>query len=104
MRSDLSRRRGPVVALVSDTFRDNTSGGAPLAHFSASYRMEEENHYGIRFSTKPLCRDHVGHPTTRPPDNLGVVHLVVRDAGGLAPIAGAALSDWTIVLYFYRVK
>ena len=83
------------LVLVSDTFRDANSGGAPLAHFSSSYRMEEDNHYGIRLITKPLYRDHFGHPVTRHPDNLGVVHLAVRDADG-SPIAGAALSNWTI--------
>jgi hypothetical protein len=90
------------LVLVSDTFRDANSGGAPLAHFSKSYRLEEDDFYGIRLSTKPLARDQIGHPITRPPDNLGVVHLAVRDANGLAPLVGA-LSDWTVILYFYRI-
>ena len=92
------------LVLVSDTFRDANSGGAPLAHISASYRTQEDNHYGIRLTTKPLCRDLIGHPVTRHPDSLGVVHLAVRDADGLAPIDGAALSDWVAILYLYRVK
>jgi hypothetical protein len=91
------------LVLVSDTFRDANSGGAPLAHISASYRTQEDNHYGIRLTTKPLCRDLIGHPVTRHPDSLGVVHLAVRDADG-SPIAGAALSDWVAILYLYRVK
>ncbi len=92
------------LVLVSDTFRDANSGGAPLAAFSASYRMQKDDHYGIRLSTKPLCMDHIGHPVTRNPDNLGVVHLAVCDADGLFPIAGAALYDWAVILYIYRVK
>jgi hypothetical protein len=89
--------------LVTDTFRDANSGGAPLAHFSASYRTEEENHYGIRLTTKLLCRDFIGHPVTRHPDSLGVVYLAVRDADG-SPIAGAELFEWAVILYLYRVK
>jgi hypothetical protein len=88
--------------LVSDTFRDANSGSAPLAHISASYRSQEDNHFGIRLSTKPLFLDLVGHPVTRHPDSLDVVHLAVRD--GLAPIDGAALSEWAIILYLHRVK
>jgi len=91
------------LVLVSDNFRDANSGGAPLAYFSASCRMEEENHDGIHLSTKPLCRDHIGHPVPRNPDSLGVIHLDVRDADS-SPLAGAALSDWAVRLYFYRVK
>ena len=67
------------LVLVSDTFRNVNSGGASLAHLSASYRVEEENHNGIRLTTKPICRNHIGHPSTHSPDNLGVVHLAERD-------------------------
>ncbi len=91
------------LALVSDTFRDANSSGAPLAHFSASHRSMEDDHYGVRLTTKPLTRDQIGHPITRPPDRLGVAHFEVRNTNGLAPLVGA-LSDWTVILYFYRVK
>ncbi len=74
------------IVLVSNTFRDANSGDAPLAHFSGSYRLEEENHYGLRMTTKPLPRDHIGHPVARPPDNMGVAHFGVRDANGLGPL------------------
>ena len=90
--------------LVSDTFRDANSGGAPLAPFGASYRLEMDSHYGIRLTTNPVGRDHIGHPITRHPDNMGITHFGVRDEDGLAPIAGVALSDWAITLNFYRVK
>ncbi len=89
--------------MVSDTFCDANSGGALLAHLSGSYRLEEENHFGLRLTTKPLFRDHIGHPVTRPPDNRGVAHFGVLDANGLAPSVGV-ISEWTDVLYFYRVK
>ena len=91
------------LVLVSDTCRDANSGGAPLAHFDASYRMEEENHYGTRLTSKPLCREHIGHPVTRHPDSLGVFHLALRDADG-SPIAGAALSEWMEIFYLLSVK
>ena len=39
---------------------------------------------------------------TRPIDIINPVHLSVRYAGSLAPLVGT-LSDWQIVLYFYRV-
>ena len=91
------------LGLVSDTFRDANSGGAPLANFPASYRLHEDDHYGARLTTKTLTRDQIGHPITRPPDSLGVAHFEVRNTNGLAPLVGA-LSDWTVILYFYRVK
>ena len=61
---------GRGLVLVSDTFRAVKSGGAHLPHLSASYRMQEENHYGIRLTTKPLCRDNIGNlvfPAPRQP-------------------------------------
>ncbi len=92
------------LALVCDTFRDANSGGVPLAHISASYRLQEGDHYGLRLTPKPLARDHIGHPVTRYPDSRGVANFRVRDADGLAPLVGAALSDWAIILYLYRFK
>jgi hypothetical protein len=91
------------LALIRDIFRDANSGGAPLAHFSASHRSMEDDNYGLRLTIKPLARDNIGHPITRPPDSLGVAHFEVRDADGLAPLVGEQ-SDWTVILYFYRVK
>jgi hypothetical protein len=91
------------LVLVSNTFRDASSGGAPLAHLIAPHRLEEENHYGLILTTKPLPRNHIGHPIIRSPDILGTAHFELRDAEGLAPLVGV-LSDWTVVLYFYRVK
>jgi hypothetical protein len=61
--------------MVSDTFRDAVSGGTPLAHFSRSYRIGKDDHYGLRLTSKPLPRDHIGHPVTRPPANIGAIHL-----------------------------
>jgi len=64
------------LILVSDTFRDAASGGAPLAHFSLSYCIGEDDHYGLRLTNKPLSGDNIGHPVTRSPDNVGAVHLL----------------------------
>jgi hypothetical protein len=90
--------------LVSDTFRDAASCGAPLAHFSLSYRIMEDDHYGMRLTNKPLSRDNIGHPVTRSPDNVGAVHLEVLNAEGLAPLVyPEALLDWSITMYFYKV-
>ncbi len=80
------------LVLVSDIFRDASSGGALLAHFSGSCRLEKENQYGLRLTTKPLPRDHIEHPVTRPSENLGVPHFEVWDADSLAPLAGG-VSD-----------
>ncbi len=91
------------LVLVSDIFRDANSGDAPLAHLSASHRLDEKNHYGLRLTTKPLPRDNIGHPITRLRDNLGTAHLELRYADFLAPLAGI-LSDWTKILYLYKVK
>jgi hypothetical protein len=92
------------LVLVSDTFRHAGSGGAPLAHLSRSHRIGEDDHYGFRLTSKPLPRDHIGHPVTRPPDNIGAIHLEVLSSDGLVPLVyPETLSDWAITLYFYRV-
>ena len=94
--------RGLVI--VSDTFRDAASGGAPLAHFSIFYRIGEDDHYGLGLTNKLLLRDNIGHPVTRPPDNIGAIHLKVLNSDGLTPLVyPETLSDWAIALYFYRV-
>ena len=90
--------------MVSDTFRDAASGGASLAHFSLSHRIREDDHYGICLTNKPLSRDNIGHPVTRPPDNIGAMYLEVLNSDGLTPLVyPATLSDWAITLYFNRV-
>jgi hypothetical protein len=83
-------------------FRDAYSGSSVIAHLGRSFRIEEENYYGLRLSTNPLARDTIGQPVTRPIDNINAMHLAVRYAGTLAPLVGTLL-DWEIVLYFYRV-
>ena len=90
------------LAIVSDTFRDAFSGSSVLAHLGRSFRIDEENYYGLRLSTKPLARDTIGQPVSRPIDNINSIHLAVRYAGTLAPLVGG-LPDWEICLYFYRV-
>jgi hypothetical protein len=85
--------RGPLyhagsargLVIVSDTFRDAASGGAPLAHFSRSHRIGEDDHYGFRLTNKPLARAHIGHPVIRPPDNIGAIHIEVLSSDGLIP-------------------
>jgi hypothetical protein len=80
--------------MASITFCNAASGGAPLAHFSLSYRIGEDDHFGIRLSSKPPARDHIGQPVTRSPDNVGAVHLEVLNTEGLAPlVCPEALSD-----------
>ncbi len=66
-----------VIVMVSNIFRDADNGSGPLAHFSLSYRKDEDNHYGLRMINKPLSRLNIESPLTRPPDNLGAVHLEV---------------------------
>jgi hypothetical protein len=92
--------RGLVV--VSDTFRDAYSGSSVIAHLGRSFRIDEDNYYGLRLTTKPLARDTIGQPVIRPIDNIDSIHLAVRYAGTLAPLVGT-IPDWEIVLYFYRV-
>ena len=104
--------RGPLyhaggvrgLALVSDTFRHAGSGGAPLAHFSRSHRIEEDDHYGFHLTNKPISRDNIGHPVTRIPDKIGAIHLEVMSLDGLFPLVyPETLLDWAITLYFYRI-
>jgi hypothetical protein len=90
------------LAVVSDTFRDAYSDSSVLAHLGRFFRVDEDNYFGLRITTKPLARDTIVQPVTRPIDNIDSVHLAGRYAGTLAPLAGT-LPDWEIVLYFYRI-
>ena len=90
------------LAVVSDTFRDAYSSSSVIAHLGRSFRIDGENYYGLRLITKPLARDAIGQPVTRPIYNINDVHLAVRYAGTLAPLVGT-LPDWEIELYFFRV-
>jgi hypothetical protein len=92
--------RGLVI--VSDTFRDAFSGSLVLVHLSRSFRIDEENYYDLRLSTKPLARNTIDQPVTRPINSINAVHLSLRYARSLAPLVGT-LPDWEIVLYFFRV-
>jgi hypothetical protein len=76
------------MVLVSDTCRGTYSGSSVLAHLGRSLRIDEENYYGLRLSTKPLARNTIGQPVTRPIANINALHLVVRYAGSLAPLVG----------------
>jgi hypothetical protein len=90
--------------IVLDNFRDAASGGAALAHFSRSHRIEEDDHYDFRLTNKPLARDQIVHPVTRPPDNIGAIHIEVLSSDGLTPLVyPETLSYWAIALHFYRV-
>jgi hypothetical protein len=97
---DIGFTRGLVI--VSDTFRVAYSGSSILADLESSFRIDEENYYGIRLSSKLLARDIIGQPVTRPIDNINAVHLSVRYAGTFVPLVGT-IPDWEIVLYFFRV-
>jgi hypothetical protein len=93
-------QRGLVI--ISDIVRDAYRGSSILARLGRSFRIDEENYYGIRLSTKPLARDIIGQSVTIPIDNINAVHLSLWYAGSLATLVGA-LPDWEIMLYFYRV-
>jgi hypothetical protein len=84
---------------VSGIFRDAYSGSSVLAHLGHSFHIDEENYYGLRLSTKPLARDTISQPLTRPIDNINGIHLAVRYAGNLAPLVGG-LPGWEIVCNF----
>ena len=100
LHTGLGITRGLVA--VSDTFRDAYSGSSVLAHLGRSFRVDEENYYGLRLTTKPLARDTIGQPVSWPIYDINSVHLAVRYAGTLAPLVGG-LPDWEVCLYFYRV-
>ncbi len=77
-----------VLADVSDTFRDSYSGRSVIAHIGRSCRIDEDNYFGIRLTTKALARDTIGQPATRPIANIGSVHLAARYAGTLVSLFG----------------
>jgi hypothetical protein len=79
LHTDIGFTRG--LAVVSDTSRDAYSGSSVIAHLGRSFRVDEDNYFGLRLTTKPLSRDAIGQPVTRPIDNIDSVHLAVRYAG-----------------------
>ncbi len=90
------------LAVVSDTFRDAYSGSSVIDHLGRSFRVDEDNYFGLRLTIKPLSRDTLGHPVTRPIDNINSAHLAMMYAGTLVPLVGT-IPDWEIFSYFYRV-
>jgi hypothetical protein len=91
------------LVFFSQTFGDNNNGDGVIGHLPRSYRAGEDFHYGLRLTTRPAARDNIGYPVRTPIDNLSAVHIAVRNAATLAPIA-AGLREWSACLYFYRVS
>jgi hypothetical protein len=87
------------LVFFSQIFGDNTNGDGVIGHLPKSYRAGEN--YRLRLSTRPVARDNIGYPVRNPLDNLSSVHIAVRNAATLAPIA-AGLREWSACLYFYR--
>ncbi len=85
----------------SQTFGDKNNADGVIGNPPKSYRADEDFHYGLRLTTRPAARDNIGYPVRTPLDNLSSVHIAVRNAATLAPIA-ADLREWSACLYFYK--
>ncbi len=48
------------LGVISDTFRDVYSGSSVIAHLGRSFRVDEDNYFGLRLTTRPLARDTIG--------------------------------------------
>jgi hypothetical protein len=92
--------RGMVFS--PQTFGHNTNGDGVIGHLPKSYRSGEDFNYGLLMTTRPAARDNIGYSVRNPLDNLSSVHIAVRNAPTLAPIA-AGLREWSACLYFYRI-
>ncbi len=92
----------PGLEFFSQTFGDSNNGDGVIEHLPKSYRAGEDFHYGLRLTTRPAARDIIGYPVRTSLDNLSSVHIAVRNASTLTPIA-AWLREWSACLFFYRV-
>ncbi len=90
------------LVFFSQTNGENKNGDGVIGHLPKSYRAGEDFHYGLRLTTRPAARDNIGYPVRTPLDNLSSMHIAVRDAATLVPIA-AGLREWSACLYFFRV-
>ena len=88
------------LVFFSQTFMDNTNGDGVIGHLPKSYRAGEDFNYGLRLTTRPAASDNIGYPIRTSLDKLSSVHIAVRNAATLAPIA-AGLREWSAWLYFY---
>ena len=88
------------LVFFSQTFGDNNIGDGVIGHLPKSYRAGEDFHYGLRLTTRPDARDNIGYPDRTPLDHMSSVHIAVRNAATLEPIA-AGLREWSACLYFY---
>ena len=80
------------LVFFSQTFGDNTNGDGVIGHLPKSYRAGEDFNYGLRLTTRPAARDNIGYPVHTPLDNLSSVHIAVRNAATLAPIAAGCAN------------
>jgi hypothetical protein len=89
------------LVFFSQTFEDNNNADCVIGYLFKSYRAGEDFHYGLRLTTRPVTRDNIGYPVCIPLDSLSSVHIAVRNAATLAPIA-AELRECSACLHFYR--
>jgi hypothetical protein len=80
------------LVFFSQTFGDNNNGDGVIGHLPKSYRAGEDFHYGLRMTTRPTARDNIGYTVRTPLDNLSFIHIAVRIAATLAPIAAFCAS------------
>ena len=90
------------LVFFSQTFGDNTNGDGVIGHLPKSYRAGEDFNYGLRLTTRPAARDNIAYPVRTPLDILCSIHIAVRNAATLVPIA-VWLLEWSACLYFYKV-
>jgi hypothetical protein len=81
------------LVFLSQTFGDNTNGDGVIGHLPKSYRAGKDFNYGLRLTPRPAARDNIGYPVRIPLDNLSSIHIAVRNAATLTPIA-AGLCEW----------
>ena len=101
MRASLPRESGYAgLVFFLQTFGNDNNGDGVIGHLPKSYRAGEDYRNGLRLTTRPVARDNIGYPVRTLLENLSFVHIAVRNASTLAPIA-AGLPEWSACLYLY---
>jgi hypothetical protein len=93
-----------AILVTSDTINPGVNNNRILGMLGRSFRTNEENFFGLRLTTKPCTRDHIGYELKGDElDSLAEFHIGMRKESGATLTSPSLLRNWSMTLVFYRV-
>jgi hypothetical protein len=90
------------ILVTSQTFNPGADNNRILGYLGRTFRTAEDT-FGLRLTTKPLARDHVGFELKSDAlDDIADIHIAFRKQDGSALTSANLLRDWALTLVFYR--